>query len=589
MSLSITTNVQSLASQRALKTHTTEQETLIGRLTAGTRINAAMDDPAGQAIAARMSSGQRGINQALRSISDGSSMLQVAEGAMAGVVDSLQRLRELAVASNSAGKSEQDRAAMQTEAVQILAHLNQVGEQTRFNGETLFSQDQASIGGDAKKRAVLDGLKTGWLSASEKMLKNLFGIEADGVKLTVDLDRTDWTGGVLASVSGLVVPGGDGKYGDVHLNINMAAFSPGETRDGGSAPMYSDRIIAHEMAHAVMSRAMNFDPLPDWFKEAAAELIHGADERVRSSVASGNSIAAIVDGVADGNFKYEGGYIATRYMHDQLKGMGVDGGIKGVMQYLMRNGGATLDTALDAVSGGRITSTSAFLSDFEAHGADFVAAKMNLDNADTGAIGGFDADGGAVFDARKVVANAGDNNAEDGLARFEVVYPELGGATGVRRVQNPGRGERGAGDRAAVFLDERACPRAGRPRSQERRGGAAAGGPGARLRQPAARGGRGVQQPARHGGQRIEHGRRQPGGGQGAHRGRRLRHLGGGADAGADPAAGGVGDAGAGEFAAAGGAVAVALSSEGRIGPRPAPGRRAVRERTTSALRSPRP
>lgn len=435
MSLSITTNVQSLASQRALRMHTTEQEKLIGRLTAGTRINAAMDDPAGQAIAARMSSGQRGINQALRSISDGSSMLQVAEGAMANVVDGLQRLRELAVASNSAGKSGQDRTALQTEAVQILAHINQVGEQTRFNGETLFSQDQVSIGGDAKKRAVLDGLKTGWLSASEKMLKNLFGIEADGVKLTVDLDRTDWTGGVLASVSGLVVPGGDGKYGDVHLNINMAAFSPGETRDGGSAPMYSDRIIAHEMAHAVMSRAMNFDPLPDWFKEGAAELIHGADERVRSSVASGNSIDAIVDGVADGNFKYEGGYIATRYMHDQLKGMGVEGGIKGVMQYLMRNGGATLDTALDTVSGGRIASTSAFLSDFEAHGADFVATKMNLNNADTGAIGGFDADGGAVFDARKVVANAGDNNAEDGLARFEVVYPELGGATGVRRVQ----------------------------------------------------------------------------------------------------------------------------------------------------------
>ncbi|MGI4721470.1 MAG: flagellinolysin [Janthinobacterium lividum] len=434
MSLSITTNVQSLASQRALKTHTTEQEKLIGRLTAGTRINAAMDDPAGHAIAARISSGQRGIGQALRSISDGSSMLQVAEGAMAGVVDSLQRLRELAVASNSAGKSEQDRAALQTEAVQILAHINQVGEQTRFNGETLFSQDQVSIGGDAKKRAVLDGLKTGWLSASEKMLKNLFGIGADGVKLTVDLDRNDFAAGVLASVSGQVVTGGDGKYEDVHLNINMAAFSRGETRDGGSAPMYSDRIIAHEMAHAVMSRAMNFDPLPDWFKEGAAELIHGADERVRSSLGS-NTIAQIIEGIADGNFKYEGGYIATRYMHDQLKGMGVDGGIKGVMQYLMRNQGATLGTALDAVSGGRIASTGAFLDDFEAHGADFVATKMNLNNADTGAIGGFDADGGAVFDARKVVANAGDNNAEDGLARFEVVYPELGGATGVRRVQ----------------------------------------------------------------------------------------------------------------------------------------------------------
>jgi len=432
MSISITTNVQSLATQRALKAHTSEQEKLIGRLTAGARINAAKDDPAGQAIAARISSSQRGVSQALRSINDGTSMLQVAEGAMASVTDKLQRLRELAVAANSAGAADSDRGAMQKEALQILAHIDGVGAQTKFNGESLFSQDQTSIGGDENKRRVLDSLKTGWLSASEKMMKNLFGIQADGVKLTVDLDRNDWGPGVLASVSG--TGGSGGMWNDVHLNLNMAVFGATATRDGGSAPMYSDRIIAHEMAHAIMARSMNFTPLPDWFKEGAAELIHGADERVRSSVASGNAIATIVAGVRGGAFEYEGGYIATRYMHDQLKGMGVEGGIKGVMQHMMNNQGSTLDQALDTVSGGKFASTSAFLGDFEANGEEFVSKKMNLLNADTGAIGGFDADGGAVFDARKVVADAGDNNADDGLSGFEVVYPELGGATGVRRV-----------------------------------------------------------------------------------------------------------------------------------------------------------
>ena len=161
MSLSITTNVSSMGAQRALKSHDRTQEQLIERLSSGSRINSARDDPAGQAIAARISSGQRGMSQALRSINDGTSMLQVAEGAMANVVESLQRLRELAVASGNATYGDKDRATLQTEALEILAHINQVGEQTKFNGETLFSQEGGSIGGDSGGGAATPGAGAG--------------------------------------------------------------------------------------------------------------------------------------------------------------------------------------------------------------------------------------------------------------------------------------------------------------------------------------------------------------------------------------------------------------------------------------------
>lgn len=430
--------------QRALKSHDRTQEQLIEQLSSGSRINGARDDPAGQAIAARISSGQRGMSQALRSINDGTSMLQVAEGAMANVVESLQRLRELAVASGNATYGDKDRATLQTEALEILAQINQVGEQTKFNGEALFSQEGGSIGGDEKRRRVLDGLKTGWLSSAEQMVKQYYGIEGDGVKITVNLDTTDGGSGVLASVSGNVV---GGKYTNLHLNLDMADFGGGDTRDGGGSPIYNDRVVAHEMAHAVMSRSMNFTALPQWFVEGTAELIQGADERVRSSIANGNSVATIVGGVAGGGFVYEGGYLASRYMHDKLKGLGVEGGIKGVMQHLNQNGGSTLDQALNAVSKGEIASTSDFLADFGANGEAFVNTKVNLTNADTGAIGGLDADGGAARDARAVVADAGDNNAKDGLAKFDVEYPELGGGTGVRRVQIQ------AGEGAGEFIE----------------------------------------------------------------------------------------------------------------------------------------
>lgn len=425
MSLSINSNSLSLNAQRSLDTHVKDQAKLISRLTTGVRIGSAADDPAGQAIASRMSSGLRGISQAIRSINDASSMLQVADSAMASVTDSLQRLREMAVAAGNGSYGDGDRDSLQKEAGQLLHHITQVGEQTRFNGEAVFAQETASIGGEAKRRAVLDGLKSGWLSAAEDMIKKYYGLEGDGAKMIVNLETSDGPSTVLASVGPVA--------GGVQMNIDMADFGTAATPDGGTAFLYSDRIVAHEMTHAVMFRSVNMGGLPKWFIEGTAELIQGADERLAGAAAGGS--AALVTDTANGVFSYEGSYAASRYLHARMKELGVEGGIKGVMQHLTTHRSDNLSQALATVSRGEYADEAAFLADFRANGEDFIDNKMNLANADTGAIGGLDADGGPVFDARKVVADAGTNNASDGLSGFAVEYPELGGATGTRKVQ----------------------------------------------------------------------------------------------------------------------------------------------------------
>lgn len=440
MALSISTNTLSLSTQRSMRTHDTEQAKLVERLSSGMRINRASDDAAGQAITSRLSSNLRGVSQAMRSLSDATSMLQVADGAMASVTDTLQRLREMAVAAGNGSYTDGDRGALQKETQALLQHITQVGTDTSFNGQALFSQDTVSIGGDERRRAVLDGLQSGWLSSAEDLIKQHYGLMGDGAKLTVNLDTTDGGYNVLASVSGT---SSGGKLNNLHLNIDMADFGTAPTPDGGSAPLYSDRIVAHEMVHAVMGRTMNMGALPQWFVEGTAELINGADERL----AGAGSIAGVVATIAGGGFSYEGGYAASRYLHDRMKGLGVEGGIKGIMQYLNNNQSADLDAALNAVSKGVYTSNAAFLADFGANGAQFINTKMNLTNADTGAIGGLDADGGPARDARAVVPASGTSNAADGLAGFNVVYPDEGGASGVRRVQVQ------AGDSAGDLID----------------------------------------------------------------------------------------------------------------------------------------
>jgi len=436
MTLSINNNTLSLQAQRRLAEHTADASNTIAKLSSGSRITAASDDPAGQAISERMSSQLRGMSQVMRNINDGTSMLQVADSAMANIGDSLQRLRELAVQSGDGGMSDTDRGALQQEATQILAQISDVGKSTQFNGQTLFSQDISSIGGDTKVRKVIDGLKTGWLGNAEAMIKKYYGIEGDGADLKLSLSAIDdgqWN--VLASVSGSTQTGG--KVGNLSLNLDMSDFGSGDTADGGtSSSFYSDRIIAHEMVHAVMDRSMNMQSLPKWFTEGTAELIQGADERLAGAVAGGGGAAGVVSGAAASDPSYEGAYAASRYLHDQLKKFGVDGGMKGLMTYLHEHQSANLDTALNAVTNGNIASASAFMTDFQANGVAYIGT-MNLSNADTGAIGGLDADGGPVRNAKDVVSDIGYTSADKPLQSFKMDFGTLddGAGAGVNRMQ----------------------------------------------------------------------------------------------------------------------------------------------------------
>jgi flagellin len=426
MSLSINNNFLSLNTQRKLAEHTNEVTRLVSRLSSGVSITGAADDPAGQAITGRMKSQLTGMREAMRSINDATSMLQVADSALSNINDSLQRLRELAVASGNGSYTASDRDALQAEANQLLSHITLTGNGASFNDQAIFSQASANATEDPKKRAVLDSLRAGWLSAAEDMVQQYYGLQGDGVTLKINLDTTDGQSGVLASVTGSTAPGSD-----ITLNIDMADFSNISTPDGGAGPVFDDRVVAHEMVHAIMLRSTSFS-FPQWFIEGTAELIHGADERVAGALAGGQTAQGIVDTITGGGFSYEGGYIASRYLHGRLKAMGVDGGMKGLMTYLHDHQAADLDTALNAVTGGKYQDTADFMTDFAANGASFIGS-MNLTNADTGAIGGLDVDGGPSRDARGVVAPAGFGTPAQPLRHFKVEYPDIGGGDPPKR------------------------------------------------------------------------------------------------------------------------------------------------------------
>ena len=149
----INTNIASLNAQRNLNDSQRDANVAFERLSSGLRINSAKDDAAGLAISTRFQSQISGLNVAQRNASDGISLAQTTEGALAEVINNLQRIRDLAVQSANATNSPSDRLALDQEVQQRVAEIERIADQTSFNGlkvlDGSFREQSFQVGANA--------------------------------------------------------------------------------------------------------------------------------------------------------------------------------------------------------------------------------------------------------------------------------------------------------------------------------------------------------------------------------------------------------------------------------------------------------
>lgn len=141
--LNINTNIASLNAQRNLGASQSLMQTSLQRLSSGLRVNSAKDDAAGLYSAELMSADIRGVNQATRNASDGISLSQTAEGALAQIANNLQRIREIAVQSSNGTVT--DRTGLTAEVDQLTQEISRIVETTEFNGTELFTAATATV------------------------------------------------------------------------------------------------------------------------------------------------------------------------------------------------------------------------------------------------------------------------------------------------------------------------------------------------------------------------------------------------------------------------------------------------------------
>jgi flagellin len=136
----VNTNVLSLITQTDLANTNAKLNTAVQQLSSGLRINSAMDDPAGLAIATAMQSQVNGMNQGVQNANAAISLSQVGDGALGSVSNMLQQMRTLAVeAANGTNDTASD-ADLDAEFQQLAAQIGQTLTNTAFNGQAIFSQ-----------------------------------------------------------------------------------------------------------------------------------------------------------------------------------------------------------------------------------------------------------------------------------------------------------------------------------------------------------------------------------------------------------------------------------------------------------------
>lgn len=179
MAMTVNTNIASLSVQRNLNRSSDALSTAMTRLSSGMRINSAKDDAAGMQIASRLTTQARGLTVASRNANDAISVIQTTEGALSQTLNTLQRMRDLAVQAKNGTNTASDRAASHKEFAQASEEL------TRLSNSTKFGKDLNLLDGSAGNLTFHVGANTGAHEEIQIVLdqdystKGLFSAPAD--------------------------------------------------------------------------------------------------------------------------------------------------------------------------------------------------------------------------------------------------------------------------------------------------------------------------------------------------------------------------------------------------------------------------
>ena len=231
MAMVVKNNMSAISTLNTLNGNTTALQRSLAKVSSGMKINTAQDDASGYAISERMRVMISGLDQANQNTQNGSSLMKVAEGAVARTVDILKTLKKKAIDAATDTNTDDDRKTIQKEIDQYIDQIDDNALAT-FNGKYLLDGSKS-----------LTGIATRSAMTNQALSEETFG----GTKLrdlmnrkgeTLPINSTDK---VTASyvMNGVtyttVYDVGETTLEDVFYNLNQLSLDKGGVRIFGAA------------------------------------------------------------------------------------------------------------------------------------------------------------------------------------------------------------------------------------------------------------------------------------------------------------------------------------------------------------------
>ncbi|MCT7463744.1 flagellin [Aliarcobacter cryaerophilus] len=184
----INTNISSLGAQEASTNTNNSIKNSLEKLSTGLKINKASDDASGLAIADKLRTQVTSIKQGISNGNSAVALLQITDKSMAEQGKILDTIKSKLIQANTDTTSVAGRTAIAKDITKLLQQLNNIGEQTNYNGTNLLQ----------KSRTTANASTEGNLTATRTALGGLSFQIGEG---TADLIKTKTINSNVAGLS----------------------------------------------------------------------------------------------------------------------------------------------------------------------------------------------------------------------------------------------------------------------------------------------------------------------------------------------------------------------------------------------------
>ena len=194
----INTNISSLGAQEASQNTNKSISNSLEKLSTGLKINKASDDASGLAIADKLRTQVTSINQGISNGNSAIALLQIADKSMAEQSKILDTVKSKLIQANTDTTSQAGRTAIAKDITKLLEQLNNIAEQTNYNGTNLLQKGRNSGASIAATRSASKGLSFQIGEGTQDLIKTkTIQSNVQGLKLTT-LGQKAQTGGKVS-------------------------------------------------------------------------------------------------------------------------------------------------------------------------------------------------------------------------------------------------------------------------------------------------------------------------------------------------------------------------------------------------------